>query len=241
MSEEQFNDDVVDTSTYEVHVSYDEYDDTHNLYCTLYKDMPDDMKYADTRKLDQYKVMEATLDYHTLKPVEEGGDDIIAYLVDKGFDRNALRHGLRHCDDDDYVTIISGRHDVSEYAVQMDPSKFIEWACMAGKAVGLHLEDINTGELFLPQWWLKETGVPTSNIGWETHCGELLEAGKISGSKSITTMVSSYNDYVNRIDIEFADGSIRSFRPYQVSYNRLYHNACNMSDCKIPPLNMKGV
>lgn len=235
MSEEQFNGKVEDTSSYEVHVLY--YDRGSYvipaLHCTLYKDMPDNMKYVDDRKLDQYKVMEATLDYHTLKPVEEGGDDIIAYLVDKGFDRDALCNGLRHCDNDDYVTIVRGIHDVSEYAVQMDPSKFIEWAAGAAYGCGLQFEDINTEELFLPQWWLKETGVPASDIGWETHCGELLEARKISECKSITTMVSTADDFVNRIDIEFADGSTRSFCPYRVSYNRLSYkdNKACMDEC----------
>lgn len=235
MSEEQLNGKVEDTSSYKVHVLY--YDRGSYvipaLHCTLYKDMPDYMEYADAINQDQYKVMEATLDYHTLKPIEEGGDDIMAYLVDKGFDRDALRNGLTSCCNDDYVTIVRGIHDVSEYAVQMDPSKFIEWAAGAGMAAGLEFEDINTEELFLPQWWLKETGVPASDIGWETHCGELLEARKISECKSITTMVSTADDFVNRIDIEFADGSTRSFRPYRVSYNRLSYkdNAVCMGEC----------
>lgn len=226
---------VVDTSTYKVHVYCDEYTDyTPSLHCTLYKDMPDGIEYdLDGSKRDPYKVMETTLDYYSLDPVGEGSADMMAYLVARGFDRDAVRYAVAR-GDDDWTWIVHGRHDVREYAVPVVPSKFVEWASRARRVGGLELEDVETGELFLPQCWLEKTGVPPSDIGWTTRGGELLEAGKISGSKSITMMVSTVADRVNRIDIEFADGSARSFHPYCVSYNSLGYGSYGMYDCEFP-------
>lgn len=225
---------IEDNSKYTVYVECDEFAyDTPDLHCYLYKDLPDNLYWGtDNSGRSKYLVMETVLDYHSLFP-KEGSPDMLNYLAERGFDVDAVNYAVSRRNDD-YTTLYHGRHDVRSYNLPVVPSKFVEWASHARKVGNLELEDTETGRMFLPMCWLEDKGVPASDVGWTTRSGELLEASEITGAKSVTLVVSTVADRIDRIDIELAGGNVRSFKPYRVEYHLMGYGDYGMYDCEFP-------
>lgn len=225
---------IEDNSKYTVYVECDEFTDyTPDLHCYLYKDLPESL-YGDMDNSGwgKYLVLETVLDYHLLLP-KEGSPDMLNYLAERGFDVDAVNHAVSRSNGA-YTTLYHGRHDVRSYNRPVVPSKFVEWASRARKFGNLELEDTETGRMFVPMCWLEDKGTQASEVGWTTRSGVLLEASEITGAKSVTLVVSTVADRIDRIDIELAGGKVRSFKPYRVEYHSVGYGDYGMYDCEFP-------
>lgn len=232
---------IEDNSKYTVYVECDELAyDMPDLHCYLYKDLPESLYWGTgSSGRSKYLVLETVLDYYSLRP-EKGGPDMLNYLAERGFDVDAVNHAVGRSNDS-YTTLYHGRHDVRSYRMPVIPSKFVEWAVRARKVGNLELEDVDNGDMYMPQSWMEEAkGLRDSEISWVARTGvgsfKILKAEDITGAKAVTMVVSTVTDRIDLIEIELCDGSVRSFRPYKVEYHNVGYGDYGMYDCKFPDL-----
>ncbi|MCQ2172059.1 MAG: hypothetical protein MJZ17_04845 [Bacteroidales bacterium] len=232
-------DTIKDESTYVVHVLCSRIGDSgaFELKCALYKDMPDRMECGiPCSKWEDYLVLETVLNYYTLAPMA-GEADMLAYLVERGFDADAVKHAVGR-DSGDCTRLVHGRHDVRSYRMPVDPSKFVEWASRARKCGNLELADVDNGDRYIPQSWMEEAkGLHGSEISWVARTGagsfEVFKAEDIAGAKAVTMVVSTVADRIDLIEIELRDGSVRAFKPYSVAYNDICYGDYGMCSCRL--------